>query len=173
MQQKKLKKSKGPKNAVGGQASSLTSGHACLCDVDSREYKTNGCYCGVAEMETPAEASSNGHSCLCDVESREYREHGCYCGVADMEVPNANQSTKEVVQGDGAPVRVCYNCGEPGHISAACGKPRTHNKFKGRGDRSNKTCHKCKEKGHMSFECPNRSGGIKKTSKVRRDWMPA
>ena len=142
----------------------MLNGYACTCDVDSKMYKDEGCYCGVAEMEAPAIVHANGYACSCDVDSQMYKDEGCYCGVADMEAPR--QPARE------PPVARCYNCGEPGHNSAACSKPRTHNKFKGHSaDRSaNKVCRRCHQKGHLSFQCT--LAGIKKVSKAPRDWLP-
>jgi len=147
------------------------NGYACSCDVDSKMYRDEGCYCGVAEMEVRAKVHANAHAyaCSCDVDSKMYKDEGCYCGVADMEVPDEQIPRPTDA---GRPAKVCYNCGEPGHVSSACSKPRTHNKFKGRSDRhANKVCRKCGEQGHMSFACT--LAGIKKVSKARRDWLPA
>ena len=154
----------GAKEIISGKVHA--NGFACSCDVDSREYKKGGCYCGVAEMEVLPKVHSNGFACVCDVDSREYKKGGCYCGVADME-PEGALVEKEIRT---RPAKVCYNCGEEGHLSFACTKPRTHNKFKGRSDRAEKVCRKCGEKGHLSFECT--LAGIKKKSKARRDWLP-
>jgi hypothetical protein len=65
---------------------------------------------------------------------------------------SAGQASSKVAEKPEVKVKVCYNCGEPGHQSAECSKPRTGGKFKGKS-RENKTCANCGEKGHMSFEC--------------------
>lgn len=44
-----------------------------------------------------------------------------------------------------APKMTCRNCGEEGHKSAECDKPR---------DPSTITCRNCDEVGHFSKECP-------------------
>mmetsp|Transcript_12626 Transcript_12626/g.32283 ORF Transcript_12626/g.32283 Transcript_12626/m.32283 type:complete len:168 (+) Transcript_12626:98-601(+) len=165
MDRKKGKsKTTAKRSEAKGSAKVHSNGFACTCDLDSREYKSKGCYCGVAEMEMPVAVHANGFACTCDVDSREYRDKGCYCGVADMEVPAGQLLHKPQV-------KVCYNCGEPGHMTAACSKPRTHNAFKGKKSRAEAVCRKCQEKGHMSFECKLK--GIKKESKARRDWLPS
>merc|ERR1712126_535422 len=71
-----------------------------------------------------------------------------------------NQTVIVDISGDSISIttmgdRACYNCGESGHLSRDCSKPR-----QGGGGRS-MTCYNCNEEGHMSRDCPQggRGGG--------------
>merc|ERR1711962_1828240 len=57
--------------------------------------------------------------------------------------------------------RSCYNCGESGHISRECTKPRQGGGGGGGfGGGRSMTCYNCNEEGHISRDCPQgRSGG--------------
>ncbi|CAM6090268.1 unnamed protein product [Calypogeia fissa] len=46
-------------------------------------------------------------------------------------------------------VPICYNCGEPGHTSYTCPKPRRQGNGKGA-----KLCIICQLEGHLSPSCP-------------------
>ncbi|XP_054163171.1 uncharacterized protein LOC128961003 [Oppia nitens] len=54
--------------------------------------------------------------------------------------------------GGGGGGRACFNCGDDGHMSRECPKPKKNG---GGGGRS---CFKCGEEGHMSRECPKGGG---------------
>jgi len=52
--------------------------------------------------------------------------------------------------------RACFNCGDEGHMSRECTKPKAGGGGGGRGGPV--TCFKCGEEGHMSRECPKGGG---------------
>lgn len=51
--------------------------------------------------------------------------------------------------------RSCFNCGEEGHMSRECSKPKAG----GGGRGGTRTCYKCGEEGHMSRECTKGGSG--------------
>ena len=46
--------------------------------------------------------------------------------------------------------KTCYNCGEKGHVSAQCPKPRA-------APNAHMTCFKCGKKGHHKRDCPEKT----------------
>jgi len=58
--------------------------------------------------------------------------------------------------GGGGGGRSCFNCGDEGHMSRECTKPKTG---RGGSNGGSRACFKCGEEGHMSRECPKGGGG--------------
>ncbi|CAM6085413.1 unnamed protein product [Calypogeia fissa] len=63
-----------------------------------------------------------------------------YTLIADATIPPAPYVRR---------VPICYNCGEPGHTSYTCPKPRRQGDGKGA-----KLCTICQMEGHLSHSCP-------------------
>ncbi len=63
--------------------------------------------------------------------------------------------------------RGCFNCGEEGHMSRDCSKPKKENRGGDRERKRKRGCYNCGEDGHMNRDCPNSKMASQSDKKIR------
>lgn len=82
----------------------------------------------------------------------QFSRKGCFkCGNCAFDrpccvVPFSSSLVGHIAENCTSEQRLCYNCRQPGHESAACPSPRTA---------AAKQCYSCGGVGHIQAECPS------------------
>lgn len=84
----------------------------------------------------------------------QFSRKGCFkCGNRALHISFADcmnsdecQSVGHIAEACSSEQRLCYNCRQPGHESAACPQPRSV---------AAKQCYSCGGVGHIQAECPS------------------